>query len=481
MKKTIPLILFTLAIRLCFAQYTVESVPNPKNIDGGWVSNPDGILSPDDVSSINVMISSIENQSTAQIAVVVLKSIGDLAPKDFANQLFNKWGVGQKGKNNGLLLLVVMEPKRWEFETGYGLEGDLPDVILFRIGDQLMVPFFKQEQYGLGILAALRKIDEILTNPQAAQGFYSEPNPQEYTSAQPTYQDRNKAKIDAQILYIIYAIAEIIIILIALFIRRRALTNKKQKAIQPMNGLLFHVILFGFPTVVAINFLTLDSLFDAASIFPFIFLIYTQLLVFAFASRVVANFSLRSDDKYEEYKNLKQDHKSIWWKVILFPVVFVPYLIWFQFLKKKLRNTPRVSASGKVMQKLDEKTDDFYLNPSQILEEQLKSVDYDVWLDTGTESKVEGYRNFLSKYDNCERCNYVTKYLKSDVTIIPATYDSSGEGLKTYSCKNCHHEYQKTYTIPRKTRSSSSGSGGSSGGSSFGGGSSGGGGAGGSW
>jgi uncharacterized protein len=483
MKKVIYLIFLVFFYHLSYAQYKVETVPNPKDIDGGWVSNPDGILSQDDVNSINVMISSVENASTAQIAVVVLRSIGDQVPKDFANQLFNKWGIGQKGKNNGLLLLVVMEPKRWEFETGYGLEGDLPDVTLFRIGEQLMVPFFKQEQYGLGIIAAIRKIDEILTNPSAAQGLYSENAPEpDYNYSQQAYQDETW-KYEALNLYTFFGAIELIIILIAFFTRKKSLKRIKKEVStnKPMDGYLFYIILFSAPGIVIVNYLTLNSIFDSSLIFPYVILIYGQLLLFAIASRMVSNINLKNQDKYEEYKSLKQDHKLIWWMVILFPMVFIPYLVWFQFHKRKLRNIPRVSSVGKAMQKLDEKTDDFYLNQSQILEEKLKSVDYDVWVDTGSEAKVEGYRNSLSKYDTCESCNYVTKYLKSDVTIVSATYDFSGEGLKTYSCKNCHHESQKRYTIPRKTRSSSSGSGGSSGGSSFGGGSSGGGGAGGSW
>src|SRR4051812_12199154 len=107
------------------AQYTVESVPNPKDLPGkGWVSDPNHFLTSQQVQELNDKITQLERQTTAQAAVVVLKSVGEQNARDFGVALFRRWGIGQKQPNNGLLLLVVMEPRRWEFVTGYGLEGD---------------------------------------------------------------------------------------------------------------------------------------------------------------------------------------------------------------------------------------------------------------------------------------------------------------------------------------------------------------------
>jgi uncharacterized protein len=161
--------------------------------------------------------------------------------------------------------------------------------------------------------------------------------------------------------------------------------------------------------------------------------------------------------------------------------------ILFHYLgrKKFYRNHPRDCKScGKPLGKIDEVTDDQYLQKGQVMEEQLKSVDYDVWLCSGCQStEVWNYINRFSKYDPCPKCKTRTLYKESDRTITSPTYDSTGTGEITKRCKFCNHVDVSTYTIAKRTPPSSSSSGGSSGssGGSWGGGSSGGGGASSSW
>jgi uncharacterized protein len=108
----IPWIFLSTAI---FAQevYTVKTVPNPRTINSTWVSDPASLISTVDSTRINQLIDQIEKETTVEIAVVVLPSIGDEMPKDFAVDLFNTWGIGKKEKDNGLLLLIVMDQRRW--------------------------------------------------------------------------------------------------------------------------------------------------------------------------------------------------------------------------------------------------------------------------------------------------------------------------------------------------------------------------------
>ncbi len=117
---------------------------------------------------------------------------------------------------------------------------------------------------------------------------------------------------------------------------------------------------------------------------------------------------------------------------------------------------------------------------TQILEEDLNAIDYDVWICTHCEEKeLYSFANRFSRYTSCKGCGVKAAFLFSNKTLVSASYSSSGTGCKTYNCKNCTHVEKVTYTIPMKVRSSSSSGGG--GGSSFGGGSSGGGGSGSSW
>lgn len=151
------------------------------------------------------------------------------------------------------------------------------------------------------------------------------------------------------------------------------------------------------------------------------------------------------------------------------------------------RRKPRLCPNGHGrMRLLDESADDEHLDGGERLEENYKSVDYDVWLcDTCGHTQEIAYKSWFSKYRDCPECRRRTLKV-SEKTLRSATTTSTGLKRVNRSCGNCGFKDSKEVAIPRVTSSSSSGSGGSSsggggggGGSSFGGGSSGGGGAGG--
>jgi uncharacterized protein len=108
MKKLILVIAFLLTQMGIKAQsYSVDSVPNTKLISNSYVSNPDNLISQSTVSQIDQYLTSLEQQTTAQVAVVLLHSIGENVVDDFAQSLFVKWGIGRATKDNGLLVLFV--------------------------------------------------------------------------------------------------------------------------------------------------------------------------------------------------------------------------------------------------------------------------------------------------------------------------------------------------------------------------------------
>ncbi len=148
------------------------------------------------------------------------------------------------------------------------------------------------------------------------------------------------------------------------------------------------------------------------------------------------------------------------------------------FFRTIMRALPRKCERCKTsMTRLDEVTDDSFLDDGSRMEEALNSVDYDVWQCPDCQhSHIERWRNWFSRYGACTSCQF--RALESDTTILSsATYSSSGSKRIDYNCRHCGHAYSEVRTIPRKTKSSSS----SSSGSSFGGRSSSGGGASGSW
>lgn len=149
--------------------YTIETIPNThlKNAKD-FVSNPDGILSASSVAAINQILDSLQIKTTAEVAVVAVNSIGDEEIKPFATRLFEHWGIGKREKDNGLLILLVADKRQITFETGYGLEGVLPDAIVKRIQMVNMLPYFKKGDYSSGMLAGIERVTDILTNPEAA-------------------------------------------------------------------------------------------------------------------------------------------------------------------------------------------------------------------------------------------------------------------------------------------------------------------------
>jgi len=149
--------------------YTVASVPNDhlKNATD-YVTNPDGIISQTAEDKINAVIASVEGASTAEIAVVLLPSIGNDDIDDFGTRLFTHWGIGKKN-DNGLLFLLVNDQKQMIFRTGYGLEGVLPDVILSRVIRNDISPLLRNGDFDGGIIAGIAKVCDYLKNPEAVQ------------------------------------------------------------------------------------------------------------------------------------------------------------------------------------------------------------------------------------------------------------------------------------------------------------------------
>lgn len=170
-------IMIVLSVCLGFSQnkaYTVETVPNVHLQDRTrYVTNPDNILSAEAEREINSKIYKLEQQTGIEIVVVVLNSIGEADCFDFSHKLLNTWGVGKKGKNNGMVVLLVTDQRCIHMYTGYGLEGILPDAICKRIQTKYMISHLKNKDWDAGMLAGMEQIcsrlDGSMTNDELEQ------------------------------------------------------------------------------------------------------------------------------------------------------------------------------------------------------------------------------------------------------------------------------------------------------------------------
>ncbi len=92
-----------------------------------------------------------DDSSSTQIAIAIVKSVGDYDINEYALELGRKWGVGQSGKNNGIMIVVAIGDRKISIQTGYGLEGVLPDIYAKRIIENEIKPYFKTGDYFQGL------------------------------------------------------------------------------------------------------------------------------------------------------------------------------------------------------------------------------------------------------------------------------------------------------------------------------------------
>jgi uncharacterized protein len=114
-----------------------------------------GIIDDNTEAGLNRYLLELEQKTTAQMVILTITSLEGRSIEDVSIDIaHNKWKLGQKGKDNGALLLVSLQDRKYRFEIGYGLEGVLPDSLAGSIGRQYLVPYFRKGDYSSGIAAA---------------------------------------------------------------------------------------------------------------------------------------------------------------------------------------------------------------------------------------------------------------------------------------------------------------------------------------
>lgn len=155
------------------ATYSVKDIPNVHLSDSTrFVTNPDGILSPDAEAQANAMLQQLMQQTSAEVVCIAVDDI-DNDIDEFATELFRSWGVGKKDKNNGLLLLIAKDRRQVVIRTGLGIEGLIPDGLAGSIIRANITPRFRRGDYDGGTLGALADISGILSTPEAREEIMS--------------------------------------------------------------------------------------------------------------------------------------------------------------------------------------------------------------------------------------------------------------------------------------------------------------------
>lgn len=130
----------------------------------GYVNDFAQVIPSDIKAQITAICQELEEKTQAEIAVVTMSSIGDEDYMDYANRLFEAWGIGKRGQDNGVLIFNAIQERKIKIEVGYGLEGLLPDGLTGQILDDYAIPHLRNGDYGSAYLlttaAIARRIAE---------------------------------------------------------------------------------------------------------------------------------------------------------------------------------------------------------------------------------------------------------------------------------------------------------------------------------
>lgn len=159
-----------------------QSTPEFPELSGRVVDQAE-MLSPATESRITQMLQAHEQSTTEQVVVVTVPNLQGYSIEDYGYQLGRHWGIGQKGEDNGALLIVAKEERRIRIEVGYGLEGRLTDAASATIINRIIAPDFKQGQFEQGIANGAAAMVQVLGGEPLAVpgrtggGTQEKPNP----------------------------------------------------------------------------------------------------------------------------------------------------------------------------------------------------------------------------------------------------------------------------------------------------------------
>ena len=158
MKKKLVLVFGILLACFVLALVSAQDLPDYQD---KYVNDFAGVFSQQQVSELRAILSEVEKNTTAEVSVATIQECV-MTPSEYTNELFNKWGIGKKEKDNGLLILYCKTENKIWVETGYGLEGILPDSKLGRMLDDYYVPSRDSGKVPEGIILFTDEVAKVI-------------------------------------------------------------------------------------------------------------------------------------------------------------------------------------------------------------------------------------------------------------------------------------------------------------------------------
>lgn len=138
---------FVFLLGFCSIMQAQGLLPVPQK----YVEDRAGIIHDTIERNLNGYLQELEQKTDAQLIVLTINTTGDIPIETYAIELATKWKLGQKGKDNGVLVVIAKDDRAYRIETGYGLEGILPDSFCGTVGRTYFIPNFQKGNYGEGI------------------------------------------------------------------------------------------------------------------------------------------------------------------------------------------------------------------------------------------------------------------------------------------------------------------------------------------
>jgi uncharacterized protein len=152
MKRLLLISILSISALIAFAQ------PAIPDLHGRRIHDEANILSPDFINRLEYYLKTGEDSTSNQVAVLIISTLDGYPEEDYTLKVAEAWKLGQKGKDNGVLLFVAVNDKKVRIEVGYGLEGVLTDALSSQIIRNELAPYFRQGNYENGIAAAVQAI-----------------------------------------------------------------------------------------------------------------------------------------------------------------------------------------------------------------------------------------------------------------------------------------------------------------------------------
>lgn len=426
----------------------VEAVPNPQTEAGSFVADAGGLLGPEWSGFVDGIARELNAKTGAELAVITVDSLDGISVEEYAVRLFQRFGIGKKGKDDGLLLLISRDDRKARIEVGYGIEGAINDAKAGRLLDEFAVPRFKAGEYGRGIYDTARAMAQEVAESQGVTLATPEPaawpTQVEATSSVPTHISDTQRLLSmpfetAMLSYFVFVAGAAALGFALVFLRIHVRKAKAARQRVPGTGLVLPTIVWGLG-----GFALLIIAIDYQRF-------WIPLLLYAVTSTLITIAHIRFR------RRMKADIAAY-----------------------RLR-CPKCRAP---MRQVSERDDDRFLSREEVAEELAGGMDYEFWLCDACLA-IERFQIKLSGAEKCPKCKRRTLESRAK-TIETATTGHAGKEEVISTCANpgCRFTKKEIRTIPQESsgggdgssRSGSSGGGSSSGGS-FGGGSSGGGGA----